>query len=203
MIPVLVLAGAGTDETRVLVTCKISHILSIGRARAGEIAARSPSHRKQGGARRMKLRLGQMLGRALIEEMPLARHLSFHRRTHSALSCRTGAVEEIQFHRATRCRRPSSGWLGPDCWPPTISTTSAGRRPDAGYGLIDGWKRSRVDAVAGGVAFPGEGRGVRQLSRGEASSMRPIGNILRIINAVFVFLSFAGKHPAVPRASRR
>ncbi|MGY3651446.1 superfamily I DNA and RNA helicase [Bradyrhizobium sp. LM4.3] len=118
--PVLVLAGAGTGKTRVLTT-RIAHILSQGRARPAEILSVTFTNKA---AREMKHRLGQMLGHA-VEGMPWLG--TFH--SIGGRILRTHAELGRSSSRTSPCSTSTirSGCSSSSC-KPTISTTSAGPR---------------------------------------------------------------------------
>ncbi|GAC1623650.1 MAG: UvrD-helicase domain-containing protein [Bradyrhizobium sp.] len=150
--PVLVLAGAGTGKTRVL-TCRIAHILSQGRARPGEILSVTFTNKA---AREMKLRLGQMLGQA-VEGMPWLG--TFHSiggrilRTHAELVQLKSNFTVLDVDDQVRLLKQllQAENIDDKRWPARMLA-----------GLIDGWKNRGLtpsQVPAGEAAVFGNGKG--------------------------------------------
>src|ERR1700680_2486157 len=148
--PVLVLAGAGTGKTRVL-TCRIAHILSTGRARPGEILSVTFTNKA---AREMKLRLGHMLGQA-VEGMPWLG--TFHSiggrilRTHGALVEVKSNFNVVDVQVLLLKQLVAADNIDDKRWPARMLA-----------GLIDGWKNrglTPAQVPPGEAAVFGNGRG--------------------------------------------
>jgi DNA helicase-2/ATP-dependent DNA helicase PcrA len=150
--PVLVLAGAGTGKTRVL-TCRIAHILSQGRARPGEILSVTFTNKA---AREMKLRLGHMLGQA-VEGMPWLG--TFHSiggrilRTHAELVQLKSNFTVLDVDDQIRLLKQllAADNIDDKRWPARMLA-----------GLIDGWKNRGLtpsQVPPGEAAIFGNGRG--------------------------------------------
>src|SRR6267154_925330 len=150
--PVLVLAGAGTGKTRVL-TCRIAHILSQGRARPGEILSVTFTNKA---AREMKLRLGQMLGQA-VEGMPWLG--TFHSiggrilRVHAELVQLKSNFTVLDVDDQVRLLKQllQAENIDDKRWPARMLA-----------GLIDGWKNrglTPAQVPAGEAAVFGNGKG--------------------------------------------
>ena len=150
--PVLVLAGAGTGKTRVL-TCRIAHILSQGRARPGEILSVTFTNKA---AREMKLRLGQMLGQA-VEGMPWLG--TFHSiggrilRTHAELVQLKSNFTVLDVDDQIRLLKQllQAENIDDKRWPARMLA-----------GLIDGWKNRGLtpsQVPSGEAAVFGNGKG--------------------------------------------
>jgi DNA helicase-2/ATP-dependent DNA helicase PcrA len=150
--PVLVLAGAGTGKTRVL-TSRIAHILSMGRARPGEILSVTFTNKA---AREMKLRLGQMLGQA-VEGMPWLG--TFHSiggrilRTHAELVQLKSNFTVLDVDDQIRLLKQllQAENIDDKRWPARMLA-----------GLIDGWKNRGLtpsQVPPGEAAVFGNGRG--------------------------------------------
>jgi DNA helicase II / ATP-dependent DNA helicase PcrA len=150
--PVLVLAGAGTGKTRVL-TSRIAHILSMGRARPGEILSVTFTNKA---AREMKLRLGHMLGQA-IEGMPWLG--TFHSiggrilRTHAELVQLKSNFTVLDVDDQVRLLKQllAADNIDDKRWPARMLA-----------GLIDGWKNRGLmpsQVPPGEAAVFGNGRG--------------------------------------------
>jgi DNA helicase II / ATP-dependent DNA helicase PcrA len=150
--PVLVLAGAGTGKTRVL-TSRIAHILSMGRARPGEILSVTFTNKA---AREMKLRLGHMLGQA-VEGMPWlgtfhsigGRILRFHAEMVQLKSNFTVLDVDDQVRLLKQLLAADN--IDDKRWPARMLA-----------GLIDGWKNRGLtpsQVPPGEAAVFGNGRG--------------------------------------------
>ncbi len=150
--PVLVLAGAGTGKTRVL-TCRIAHILSQGRARPGEILSVTFTNKA---AREMKLRLGHMLGQA-VEGMPWLG--TFHSiggrilRTHAELVQLKSNFTVLDVDDQVRLLKQllAAENIDDKRWPARMLA-----------GLIDGWKNCGLNPAQvppGEAAVFGNGKG--------------------------------------------
>jgi DNA helicase-2/ATP-dependent DNA helicase PcrA len=150
--PVLVLAGAGTGKTRVLTT-RIAHILSQGRARPNEILSVTFTNKA---AREMKLRLGQMLGQA-VEGMPWLG--TFHSiggrilRTHAEMVQLKSNFTVLDVDDQVRLLKQllQAENIDDKRWPARMLA-----------GLIDGWKNRGLapgQVPAGEAAVFGNGRG--------------------------------------------
>jgi DNA helicase-2/ATP-dependent DNA helicase PcrA len=150
--PVLVLAGAGTGKTRVLTT-RIAHILSMGRARPNEILSVTFTNKA---AREMKLRLGHMLGQA-VEGMPWlgtfhsigGRILRFHAEMVQLKSNFTVLDVDDQVRLLKQLLTADN--IDDKRWPARMLA-----------GLIDGWKNRGLtpsQVPPGEAAVFGNGRG--------------------------------------------
>ncbi|MEY9619825.1 DNA helicase-2/ATP-dependent DNA helicase PcrA [Bradyrhizobium ottawaense] len=150
--PVLVLAGAGTGKTRVLTT-RIAHILSQGRARPAEILSVTFTNKA---AREMKHRLGQMLGHA-VEGMPWLG--TFHSiggrilRTHAELAQLKSNFTVLDTDDQVRLLKQllQAENIDDKRWPARMLA-----------GLIDGWKNRGLmpsQVPSGEAAVFGNGKG--------------------------------------------
>ncbi|WP_425905784.1 ATP-dependent helicase [Nitrobacter sp. TKz-YC02] len=167
--PVLVLAGAGTGKTRVLTT-RIAHILSQGRARPGEILSVTFTNKA---AREMKHRLGQMLGQA-VEGMPWLG--TFHSisgrilRVHAELVQLKSNFTILDVDDQIRLLKQllQADNIDDKRWPARMLA-----------GLIDGWKNrglTPTQVPSGEASVFGNGRGGKLYTAYQAR--------LKILNAV-------------------
>ena len=137
--PLLVLAGAGTGKTRVLTT-RIAHILSLGRARPFEILAVTFTNKA---AREMKVRVGQLIG-GVVEGMPWLG--TFH----------AIGVKILRRHAELVDLKPSFTVLDTDDQIRLLKQLLEAENIDEKRwparllaAMIDGWKNRGLDAEAG------------------------------------------------------
>jgi len=150
--PVLVLAGAGTGKTRVL-TSRIAHILSQGRAQPFEILSVTFTNKA---AREMKHRLGEMLGQT-VEGMPWLG--TFHAiagrilRVHAELAQLKSNFTVLDVDDQIRLLKQllQADGIDDKRWPARMLA-----------GLIDGWKNRGLtpsQVPSGEASVFGNGRG--------------------------------------------
>jgi DNA helicase-2/ATP-dependent DNA helicase PcrA len=151
---VLVLAGAGTGKTRVLTT-RIAHILSLGRARPSEILAVTFTNKA---AREMKLRIGEMVGE-VVEGMPWLG--TFHsigvkilRRHAEMVGLKTNfTILDVDDQIRLLKQLLEAENIDEKRWPGRVLA-----------GIIDGWKNRGLapdDVKRGEAAAFADGRGIR------------------------------------------
>src|SRR6202166_5084904 len=149
--PVLVLAGAGTGKTRVL-TCRIAHILSTGRAWPSEILSVTFTNKA---AREIKQRVGAMVGQ-IVEGMPWL--CTFHSiggrilRSHAELVQLKSNFTVLDVDDQIRLLKQllAADNIDDKRWPARMLA-----------GLIDGWKNRGLmpsQVPAGEAAVFGNGR---------------------------------------------
>ncbi|WP_017999827.1 UvrD-helicase domain-containing protein [Paracoccus sp. N5] len=133
--PVLLLAGAGTGKTRALTT-RIAHLLTLGRARPGQILAVTFTNKA---AREMKERIGRLLGE-MVEGMPWLG--TFHSVSVKILRRHAELVGDAELHL-----KPSFTILDTDDQIRLMKQLIAAENIDEKRwparqlaGLIDGWK---------------------------------------------------------------
>ncbi|SMO63085.1 ATP-dependent helicase [Paracoccus laeviglucosivorans] len=137
--PVLLLAGAGTGKTRALTT-RIAHLLTLGKARPGQILAVTFTNKA---AREMKDRIGRLLGE-MVEGMPWLG--TFHSISVKILRRHAELVGDATLHL-----KPSFTILDTDDQIRLLKQLIAAENIDEKRwparqlaGLIDGWKNRCV-----------------------------------------------------------
>ena len=184
--PVLVLAGAGTGKTRVLTT-RIAHILSLGRARPAEILSVTFTNKA---AREMKIRVGQMVGQ-IVEGMPWLG--TFHSigarilRVHAELAGLKPDFTILDTDDQIRLLKQLivAENIDEKRWPARVFA-----------GMLDGWKNRGLtpeQVPAGEAAAFAGGRGVKLYADLSGAAEGAQRRRLR--------RSAVGKHPHLPRPS--
>ena len=186
--PVLVLAGAGTGKTRVL-TSRIAHILSTGRARPQEILSVTFTNKA---AREMKLRVGQMVGQA-VEGMPWlgtfhsigGRILRYHAELAGLKSNFTVLDVDDQIRLLKQLLTAEN--IDEKRWPARVLA-----------GMIDGWKNRGLGADAGARR-----RSAGVCRRQGRQALHALSGAAEDAECRRLRRSAAREHPHLPRAPGR